>query len=109
MHCGISIDSAIFTFGVPENSDAGLGYRIFRVSANSQRVDKYNPCSVEQLITVLEQFGRDCDFNIALEYAVPFADDNINIGEKSDVYNVGCRWKLCTRLVSRDICGRLVF
>ncbi|GGA99136.1 hypothetical protein GCM10007414_10200 [Agarivorans gilvus] len=57
----------------------------------------------------LEQFGRDCDFNIALEYPVPFADDIINIGEKSDVYNVGCRWKLCSRLVSRDICGRLVF
>jgi len=34
------------------------------------------------------QFGRDCDFNIALEYAVPFADGNINIVEKSDIYSV---------------------
>ncbi|NAW57161.1 MULTISPECIES: ShlB/FhaC/HecB family hemolysin secretion/activation protein [unclassified Vibrio] len=40
------------------------------------------------------ELGRGSDFNIALEYAVPFGDDNINTGEKSDVYNVRFSWKL---------------
>ncbi|WP_419812898.1 hypothetical protein [Bacterioplanoides sp.] len=58
VHSRISIDSATFTFGVPEDATESFGYRIFCAGSDSYSIEKYNPCSTEQLINIIDQLEK---------------------------------------------------
>ena len=55
VHSRITIDSAIFTFGVPKESPDFFCYRIFCAGESSYSVEKYDPSSIEQLKAMVKK------------------------------------------------------
>jgi hypothetical protein len=62
VHSRISIDSAIFTFGVPKQSPNSFCYRIFCAGESSYSIERFDPSSLNELkimVKKLSQLGPD--------------------------------------------------
>jgi len=58
VHSRISIDSAIFTFGVPKESPNSFCYRIFCAGESSYSAERFDPSSLKELKIIVNQLSQ---------------------------------------------------
>ena len=58
IHSRISIDSAIFKFGVSKESPNSFCYRIFCAGESSYSVEQFDPSSLNELKIIVNQLGQ---------------------------------------------------
>ena len=57
IHSRINIDSAIFTFGVPNDSPNSFCYRIFCAGESAYSVEQFDPGSLDQLKVIVNKLS----------------------------------------------------
>ena len=58
VHSRITIDSAIFTFGIPKESPNSFCYRIFCAGESSYSVERFDPSSLNELKIIVNQLSQ---------------------------------------------------
>ena len=58
VHSRISIDSAIFTFGIPKESPNSFCYRIFCAGESSYSAERFDPSSLKELKIIVNQLNQ---------------------------------------------------